>query len=180
MNTKNLLSGAIHGAKRVGRALIGSDVRALNKRMGETAGDLSDEAQKKLSRIRKSHIQKAEKYQHAVRKTTAIAGGTAAGGVGLGALVAHGGKNKMKDKTASAFLTPGFNGFMAEMAKSAGYKTDKAEGEGAGKSKEGKAAASPTPVGGTKTPKSSSAAPATGSKGGAAHKSDPDDDEGYE
>lgn len=110
----------------------------------------------------------------------AIAAGTAgaAGGAGLGAMLARGGKKKEEDKTASAFVTPGFNGFIAEMAKAAGYKADKAPGEGAGKTKEGKAAAAPTPVGGTKNPKTSNVAPVS-SKGGAAHRADPDDEEGY-
>ena len=114
-----------------------------------------------------------------VKSKGAIGAASAAGGIGLGALLARGGKKKQMDKKAEAFTNPEFNGFIAEMAKAAGYKADKAPGEGAGKTKEGKAAAAPTPVGGTKNPKSSSAAPAAGSKGGAAHKADPDDDEGY-
>jgi hypothetical protein len=77
--------------------------------------------------------------------------------------------------------TPGFNGFSEELAKLAGYKTDKAKGEGAGKPKAAKAAASPTPPGGTKTPAAPNVKPVpAGGKGGAAHRPDPDDDEGYD
>jgi hypothetical protein len=77
--------------------------------------------------------------------------------------------------------TPGFTGFSDELAKLAGYKEDKEKGEGAGKTKAGKAAASSTPPGGTKNPSSPSVAPVkAGAKGGAAHKADEDDNEGYD
>ena len=91
------------------------------------------------------------------------------------------GDKKMEKKAAIQFKTPELAGFFAEFAKGAGYKADKEAGEGAGKAKAGKASPSFTPPGGTKNPASANVAPVkAGAKGGAAHRPDPDDDEGYD
>jgi len=77
-------------------------------------------------------------------------------------------------------LTQMFGGFKTELTKISGYAADSEKGEGAGKPKVVAAGASPTPPGGSPTPNPKKVADVKAPKGGAAFRSDPDDEEGYD